>query len=77
MAIAHEDIQKMTTLVSQKKNSFNFTKSNTKFCLILYYNGNKSYLYVNKTEIYKFKDLDNKPVYLVLFWERIKRFYKG
>ena len=42
-------------LVQQKKNSINFSDANKKFCLSLHYNGNESYLYVNKTKIYKFK----------------------
>ena len=35
--------------------SIDFTKENTKFCLSLYYNGANSYLFVNGTEIIKFK----------------------
>ena len=35
--------------------SINFTKHNTKFCLSLHYNGANSYLFVNGTEIIKFK----------------------
>ena len=38
--------------------SINFTKNNTKFCLSLHYNGGNSYLFVNVTEIYKFKAKD-------------------
>ena len=33
----------------------NFTEHNKKFCLSLHYNGANSYLFVNGTEIYKFK----------------------
>ena len=36
----------------------NFTKANTKFCLSLHYNGYDSYLFVNGTEIIKFKAKD-------------------
>ena len=39
----------------QKKKSINFTESNARFCLILHYNGENSYLFVNGTKIYKFK----------------------
>ena len=54
----------MIVLVQQKKkNSINFSKANTKFCLSLHYNGNESYLYVNKTEIQKFKGKDNISQY--------------
>ena len=35
--------------------SINFTVTKKKFCLSLYYNGENSYLFVNGTEIYKFK----------------------
>ena len=41
----------------------NFSKSKTKFCLSLYYNGDNSYLFVNGKEIFKFK-VDNENVYL-------------
>ena len=37
----------------------NFTKANTKLCLSLHYNGDKSYFHVNKTKIYKLKLKDN------------------
>ena len=49
----------MVRLVQQKKNSITFSKANTVFCLSLRYNGNDSYLYENKTEIYKFQKKDN------------------
>ena len=39
--------------------SINFTKANTKFCLSLRYNGDNSYLFVNGTEIIKFKAKDS------------------
>ena len=32
-----------------EKNSINFSKANTKFCLSLHYNGDESYFYINKT----------------------------
>ena len=37
------------------EHTLNFTKKNTKFCLSLHYNGVNSYLFVNATEILKFK----------------------
>ena len=43
------------TLTVENMYSFNFAKSNKKFCLSLHYNGLNSYLFVNGTEIYKFK----------------------
>ena len=44
-----------STLSAEKLYSINFTKKNTKFCLSLHYNGANSYLFVNGTEIIKFK----------------------
>ena len=35
--------------------SINFTMTKKKFCLNLHFNGANSYLFVNDTEIYKFK----------------------
>ena len=43
------------TLTAEKMYSINFTEKNKKFCLSLHYNGANSYLFVNGTEIYKFK----------------------
>ena len=42
--------------------SINFTVRKNKFCLSLHYNGAKSYLFVNGTEIYKFKAKDSESV---------------
>ena len=48
--------------------SINFTVTNKKICLSLHYSGANSYLFVNSTEIYKFKAKDSKilvgPIYL-------------
>ena len=38
----------------------NFTKTNTKFCLSLHYNGANSYLFVKGTEIHKFTSKDSE-----------------
>ena len=48
--------------------SISFTKIETKFCLSLHYNGAKSYLFVNGTEVIKFKAKDSeiKPYSLYL-----------
>ena len=48
------------TLSAEKMYSINFTKKNTKFCLSLHYNGTNSYLFVNGTEIIKFKVKDSE-----------------
>ena len=42
--------------------SINFNVTNENFCLILHYNGANSYLFVNGTEIYKFKARDSEIV---------------
>ena len=47
-------------LTSEKMYSISFTVSNKKFCLNLHYNGANSYLFVNGTEIYKFKAKDSE-----------------
>ena len=50
------------TLTAEKIYSINFTVTKKKFCLSLYYNGVNSYLFVNGTEIYKFKAKDSEIV---------------
>ena len=57
-----------STLTAEKMYSINFTVTKTKFCLSLNYNGGNSYLFVNGTEICKFKAKDSamvaSPLYL-------------
>ena len=48
------------TLTAEKFYSINFTIENTKFCLSLHYDGANSYLFVNGTEIIKFKAKDSE-----------------
>ena len=43
------------TLTREKMYSINFTVTKKKFCLSILYNGENCYLFVNGTEIYKFK----------------------
>ena len=50
------------SLTAEKMYSINFTKEYTKFCLSLHYNGANSYLFVNGTEIIKFKAKDSNIV---------------
>ena len=50
------------TLTAEKMYSINFTVTKNKFCLTLHYNGANSYLFVNGTEIYKFKANDSEIV---------------
>ena len=47
-------------LTAEKIYSINFTVTKKKFCLSLHYNGANSYLFVNGTEIYKFKAKDSE-----------------
>ena len=49
-------------LTAEKMYSINFTVTKKKFCLSLHYNGANSYLFVNGTEIYKFKAKDTEIV---------------
>ena len=46
------------TLSAEKMYSINFTEKNKKVCLSLHYNKENSYLFVNGTEIIKFKSKD-------------------
>ena len=51
-----------STLTAEKMYSINFTEKNEKFYLSLHYNGVNSYLFVNGTEIHKFKAKDSEIV---------------
>ena len=51
-----------TTIYAEKMYSINFTKTNTKLCLSLHYNGGNSYLFVNGKEIIKSKAKDSDIV---------------
>ena len=53
--------------------SINFTKKNTKFCLSLHYNGTNSYLFVNSTEIIKFKAKHSEIIPYSLCLGRIQK----
>ena len=50
------------SLTAEKMYLINFSKDNVKFCLSLHYNGANSYLFVNGTEIIKFKAKYSKIV---------------
>ena len=56
------------TLGAEKLYSINFTKKNTKFCLSLHYNVVNSYLFVNGTEIIKFKAKDSEILAMMLYF---------
>ena len=55
-----------TTIYEEKLYSINFTANNKKSCLSLHYNGANSYLFVNGTEIHKFKAKDSEIVTTLL-----------
>ena len=50
------------SLTTEKMYSVNFTDHRKKCCLSLRYNGTNSYLFVNGTEIIKFKAKDSKII---------------
>ena len=50
------------TLTAEKLYTINFTVTKKKFCLSLHYNGANSYLFVNGTEIDKFKAKNSEIV---------------
>ena len=50
------------TLTAETMYSINFTITKNRFCLNLHYTGANSYLFVNGTEIHKFKAKDSETV---------------
>ena len=50
----------VSAYTDRRKNSINLTLDKKKFCFSLHYNGGNSYLFVNVTEIYKFKTKASK-----------------
>ena len=54
------------SLTAEKMYSVNFTDHRKKYCLSLHYNGANSYLFVNGTEIIKFKAKDSEIVAIPL-----------
>ena len=48
------------SLTAEKMYSINFSATGRKFCLSLHYNGANSYLFVNGTEMIKFKAKDSE-----------------
>ena len=63
------------TLTAEKLYSINFTKHNTKFCLSVHYNGANSYLFVNSTEIIKFKAKDSNCSNCIMSRKHFKRLF--
>ena len=60
-------------LSAEKIYSINFTEHSRKFCLRLYYSGTNNYLFVNVTEIIKFKAKDSEIVATPLCLGNISR----
>ena len=60
-------------IYAEKLYSINFTENNKKVCLSLHYNGANSYLFVNGTEIHKFKAKYSDIVATPLFLETISK----
>ena len=65
------------TLTAEKVYSINVTVTKKKFCLSLHYNGANSYLFVNGTEIYKFKAKDSEIVPSPLCLGKISKDWSG
>ena len=61
------------TLIEEKMYSVNFTVTRKKFCLSLHYNRVNSYLFVNGTEIHKFKAKDSEIVAALLCLRNISK----
>ena len=62
-----------TAIYAEKLYSTSFTKTNKKFCLSLHYNGANSYLFVNGTEIHKFKAKYSEIVVTPLYLGKISK----
>ena len=63
LVLGREPTQRLaSTLTAEKMYSINFTITKRKFCLSLHYNRVNSHLFVNGTEIIRFKAKDSKIV---------------
>ena len=63
LVLAKGPTQKLKHMLTvEKLYSINFTENNKKLCLTLHYNETNSYLYINGTEIIKFKAKDSEIV---------------
>ena len=63
LVLARGPMQRLeSTLTAEKIYSINFRVTKKKFCVSLHYNGGNSYLFVNGTEICKFKAKDSAIV---------------
>ena len=55
-----------TTLYAGKKYPINFSAAKKRFCLSLHYDGVNNYLFVNGTEVIKFKAKDYGELFIIL-----------
>ena len=62
-----------SNLIAEKMYSINFTVTKKKFCLSLHYNEANSYLFVNGTDICKFKAKDSEIVASPLCLQNISK----
>ena len=62
-----------STLTGEIMYSINFTVTKNKFCLRFHYNGGNSYLFVNGTEICRFKAKDSAIVAIPLCLDNISK----
>ena len=78
LIIVHQYILEIVQIfgTAETELSINFTKANTTFSLSLYYNGDEGYLYVNKTNIFKFTAHNNIPWYEYCLGSVLKEFSK-
>ena len=51
-----------TTLTAEAKYPINFTQSGKRFVLSLHYNGSNSFLFVNATKVYQFKEKNSEII---------------
>ena len=60
-------------IYAEKLYSINFTENNKTFCSSFHYNGANSYLFVNGTEIFKFKVKDSEIIATPLRLRKISK----
>ena len=63
-----------STLSAEAQFSFNFSRSDRKFCLSLHYNGSNSFLFANATKVYQFKAKDSEKKISLVFRKHSRRF---
>ena len=71
--VLRKDQNTDSKLSAEKIYSINFTENNKNFCLTLHYNGTKSYLFVNATEIIEFKAKHSEIVAIPLYLGNISK----